>query len=29
MPEGTSPPIPCLYEQDETAWLEQTASLVA
>jgi hypothetical protein len=29
MPESTAPPISCLYEQDETAWLEQTASLVA
>jgi len=29
MRESTGPPTSCLYEQDETAWLEQTASLVA
>ena len=29
MHEQTAPSAPSLYEQDETAWLEQTASLVA
>jgi len=29
MPEQTAPSLPSLYEQDETAWLEQTAILVA
>jgi hypothetical protein len=29
MPEQTTRSPPSLYEQDETAWLEQTASLVA
>ena len=29
MPEQTTLSPPSLYEQDETAWLEQTASLVA
>ena len=29
MPEQTVPSVPSLYEQDETAWLEQTASLVS
>src|SRR5207237_7533549 len=29
MSEHTKPAIPSLYEQDETAWLEQTAGLVA
>jgi hypothetical protein len=29
MPETSEISPPCLYEQDETAWLEQTASLVA
>ncbi len=29
MSEQTTPATPSLYEQDETAWLEQTAGLVA
>src|SRR5262249_17603543 len=29
MPEQSAPALPSLYEQDETAWLEQTANLVA
>jgi hypothetical protein len=29
MPDQTVPALPSLYEQDETAWLEETASLVA
>jgi len=29
MPEQSAPALPSLYEQDETAWLEQTADLVA
>lgn len=29
MSEQTTPAVPSLYEQDETAWLEQTAGLVA
>src|SRR5436305_3095224 len=29
MTEQTKPATPSLYEQDETAWLEQTAGLVA
>lgn len=29
MSEQTAPPQPSLFEQDETAWLEQTARLVA
>lgn len=29
MTEQTTPATPFLYEQDETAWLEQTAGLVA
>lgn len=29
MPEQTTPATVSLYEQDETAWLEQTAGLVA
>lgn len=29
MPEQIAPPQPSLYESDETAWLEQTANLVA
>jgi hypothetical protein len=28
MPERAAPLLPSLFEQDETAWLEQTASLV-
>ena len=29
MPEQTTPSLPLLYEEDETAWLEQMSSLVA
>src|SRR5438093_12323017 len=29
MPEQTTPSLPLLYEEDETAWLEQMANLVA